>query len=375
MGPRALRLISFGAVLALGACGDDGDPSTPFDFGVRDLAPGGDAPDFGFEPFDFGSEDSLDGGEIMQPDAGVADAGEDMSDSGPRPDGGFPQPSNTVPVNFSLDDRANRSYTAMDGLAWSGTFNFNEPTRIAGFDARRQPPFPLLYDDGPWTFGGHEPEGATANDNVWGITVFITPPTMNPLTFEYTTARRTTQGSTGEEIWLLYNEQPGAFTLAPGQRQAITAIGLAIPAWGPIDFRITLDTALMAMMFRQRFNPAQDQVLISSSQWGWADLPMNDDGRLGDRSSNDGIYTFQLLPNVGPGTTRQHSGGMNGGDVAQFTLKIGFDDYVGPVSGLGTAPLADGIFAELSTDGGTTWRFAPIGRAGTDNNTALTAPN
>lgn len=99
----------------------------------------------------------------------------------------------TVAVNFSVDDRANRVCRAGD-LKWKGSFLFDEQTRLLAFDptwsgaapgAPSVSGWPTLYDDGPWTEGGHEPVGARAGDHVWGVTAFVTPPTFGIDGYEY----------------------------------------------------------------------------------------------------------------------------------------------------------------------------------------------
>ena len=48
------------------------------------------------------------------------------------------------------------------GLAWKGSMVYDATTRVATIDGSWTGPFPMLYDDGPWNQGGHEPAGATA---------------------------------------------------------------------------------------------------------------------------------------------------------------------------------------------------------------------
>lgn len=72
------------------------------------------------------------------------------------------EPAPRVPglaVSFVADDSAGQAYREGE-LAL---------VRFPG--ATVQP----LYDDGPWTEGGHEAEGAVAGDHRWGLTVFARP--------------------------------------------------------------------------------------------------------------------------------------------------------------------------------------------------------
>src|SRR5262245_39842738 len=104
------------------------------------------------------------------PDARPVDAA-----TGPDAAPAFPQPAGTGPINFSVDDTINKVYQAGD-LEWKGSMIFDTATRKVTLDSNWGGPWALLYDDGPWSAGGHEPVGSTANDNKWGVTVFVTPP-------------------------------------------------------------------------------------------------------------------------------------------------------------------------------------------------------
>jgi len=231
----------------------------------------------------------------------------------------------------------------------------------------------MVFDDAPWDQGGHEPAGSTAGDGIWGITAFVDIPTMAAVDFEYGAISGSVMGSDGNWIWNMPSN--GSFTVDVGASQAVDTVGLTIPAWGTIDFRVTLDSALMDPDFRMNFDPSMHMVEIKSSQWGWTLVQMTDDGMNGDVTANDGIYTFQLLPNVGTGTPRPHTGGLRSGDEAQFVLQVRGVEYKGMVSGImGSAPLTDGVNAEVSTDNGTSWTPVTIGRAGNDNNTTVAAP-
>ncbi len=129
--------------------------------------------------------------------------------------------SDTVAVNFTIDDSANQIYESSDGLAWKGSFNYDPATRLLTFDGAWGGPFPMLYDDGPWTEGGHEPEGATADDHVWGITVWIS--NTSEATLEYGAISGSVNGSDGAWIWEGAN---GTVTITAGATTAVDATGL-----------------------------------------------------------------------------------------------------------------------------------------------------
>jgi hypothetical protein len=108
----------------------------------------------------------------------------------------FPRPAGFVAVNFSADDRANKVYA--DGqLKWKGGLSVDPTTRVMTADSTwggklpgstvGMSAWPFLYDDGPWTEGGHEPVGAVAGDHIWGITTFVAPSAVGGAakSFEY----------------------------------------------------------------------------------------------------------------------------------------------------------------------------------------------
>ncbi|MEO1227371.1 MAG: choice-of-anchor X domain-containing protein [Myxococcota bacterium] len=345
------------------ACSDD-DTTPAVDMGTTPPVDMGTTP-----PADMGATEMDMGATEM--DMGAA---EDMGGAM-----GFTQPPNTVPVNFTIDDSANKSYTTADGLAWKGSFDYDAMTRILSLDTGWAAPYPPVYDDGPWNMGGHEPAGATAGDSIWGITVFVDIPTTDPVSFEYGAIAGATvdaMGAMDDGGWIWNNPGGnGTFEVAVGATDAIDTTGLVIPAWGTTDMRISIDTANMDPDFQMNFDPTMHMVEIKSSAWGWSLINMIDDGTNGDATASDGVYTFQLLPNVGVGTPRPHSGGLNSGDVAQFVLQVRGVEYKGTEMGvMGTVALTTGVTAEISTDGGMTWTAADITRVGNDNNTAITAP-
>src|SRR5437660_1372237 len=83
----------------------------------------------------------------------------------------FTQPAGTVAVNFSVDDTANKVWKDKE-MVWKGAMIYDAATNKISYDSNWGGPWAPLYDDGPWTAGGHEPDGATAGDHVFGVTVF-----------------------------------------------------------------------------------------------------------------------------------------------------------------------------------------------------------
>lgn len=267
---------------------------------------------------------------------------------------GFQQPADTTPLSFCIDDTANKTYAAGDGLVWKGSFTYDETTRILTHDpgwGGGNGPYPGVYDDGPWNMGGHEPAGATAGDNIWCVTAFVSTPSED-LAFEY--------GAENAAGWI-WTGSNGSFTLTAGSTDEIIADPLVIAAHGTIDMRLTVDTTTLAADWD--FDPTMHDVKVKGSYAAWQEIACMDDASAGDEAADDGVYTFVLSSNVGAGTDLKHAGLLKAGDQAQFVFVIRGVEYKGEITGLtGTVPLTQGVKAEISTDGGTTWSDAPIMR-------------
>lgn len=137
----------------------------------------------------------------------------------------IPPASGKTPVCFSIDDAANASYTSDDGLAWKGSFSYSPATRSLAFNGSWAGPFPLLFDDGPWTEGGHEGLGHTAGDHIWSVLVYVD--NAQAQTWEYGAISGSQDGSDGTWIWSGAN---GTFTSPAGQVTQLDAPSLTLPA-------------------------------------------------------------------------------------------------------------------------------------------------
>ena len=233
----------------------------------------------------------------------------------------FRQPAGTAAINFSIDDTANQTYTKADGLAWKGSFSYDASTRILTRDGAWRGPFVLLWDDGPWTEGGHEPEGAIADDHIWGVAVFIATPSADEV-LEYGAIRGSVDGSDGDWIWIGTN---GRLTVPAGQTDALTAVGLTVRPFGSTDLRLVIDTGNLDAAF-SGFDPA-DGVRVKGSAWGWREIDIPDDGTKGDETSGDGRFTFVLDEQVGEGTDFPHAGLLQSGDQAEFIFVLDAVEY------------------------------------------------
>lgn len=132
-----------------------------------------------------------------------------------------------MPVNFRVDDTARKTFVVATGLAWKGTFRFDASSRIMTFDGSWNGPYPLLYDDGSWTDGGHEPQGSTPHDNMWGVTVWVSNAATR--SFEYGAVVGYAPPNSGTWIWNSPSGLNGVFTVSAGATVAVDAPGLVIP--------------------------------------------------------------------------------------------------------------------------------------------------
>ena len=263
----------------------------------------------------------------------------------------FQQPAGTVAVNFTIDDSANKVFTVVDGgysdLRWQGSFIYNQATRKATYDVAwgdgdKNVAVPL-YDDGPWTTGGHEPPANVAGDHKWGATVFFTPPATASQEYSYGAIDWSTGGKTGGWLW---RGDSGKFTVNAGATAAINAAGLILLPYGTTDLKLVVDTtALGVHTLPDGGTVAWDfsTLKVKGSKWGWVEAPIYDDGTHGDATASDQKYTFVLSDVAGVGKLVPHAGLLSSGDSAEFVYLFGGVEDKGTV----------GKTAYLKVDGGT----------------------
>jgi hypothetical protein len=278
----------------------------------------------------------------------AACAGADRGDGSPPPAGPTPflQPPGTVSVDFSVDDRANRVYAAGQ-LKMKASMLFNPATRRVTLDdswsgaARGGAPlsgWPTLYDDGPWTEGGHEPIGATAGDHVWGVTFFATPPASGTDVYDYGLIDVDDERSFGDGwIWIDPN---GTFAIAAGATAPVVARGMKLDDLGNTDLELSLDTSLLST--QQRWSTST--VRVKSSAWGWNEQPMT--------AQAAGLYTLRLSSLLGQGGLLPRGGLLHAGDDPEFVFVLGGVEYKGqyqvPQGEPLRAALTDGVSASFS---------------------------
>jgi hypothetical protein len=267
---------------------------------------------------------------------------------------GFPQPAGTVPVNFSVDDSANKVYAQGD-LLWKGSFIYDPTTRKVINDSLWGGPYPPLYDDGPWTAGGHEPAGSTAGDHKWGVTIFVTPPASGSQTYEYGLHDESYQVKIGNGwVWVGTN---GSFVVNSGATSAVTAQGMTFQAFGTTDLQVTVDTTMLGPGTWDT-----SMVRIKGSAWAWGNQTM---AKTGD------IWTFTLSDAVGPGKPLNHTGLLKSGDKPEWTLVFGPGDgkEYEDDSGIG---ITAGQSAGLKAMGAASFTPAPVVISNT--NASVTVP-
>jgi len=262
-------------------------------------------------------------------------------DAGPtgNPGSGDDEPGAAATVTFRIDDRANQTYQASDGLAWKGSFSYDASSRMLSYDAGWGGPYVLLYDDGPIDDGGHEPADAVADDHVWSVSVLVD--NTYETTFEYGAIRGSVDGSDGEWIWIGSNEQ---VTVPAGSEGPIAATGMVIPLHGIIDLRLTIDVSDDGASLAPEFQGTDYSglVTVKGSAWGWRSEPAVDDGTGGDEVAGDGIHTFLLSARTGP-----HEGLLDGGDAPRFLFELDGVEYR-----VGGAAATDGLGAAFDARGG-----------------------
>lgn len=202
----------------------------------------------------------------------------------------FAQPDNTVVVNFTIDASGRPGFYADEQIQWKGSFQYDAETRVIVKDTNWASPWPPLYDDGPWTCGGHEPDGATAGDDKFGITVFFAKP-ETATELEYGLRDAVAGGSNNDAGWIWVGPN-GKVTINPTDTE-VTAEGLTLSPEGAVDFRLTLDTTALGSGFTE----GGKNIKVKGTYSGWAETVAYDDASHGDAVANDHIYTFTLSAN------------------------------------------------------------------------------
>lgn len=275
------------------------------------------------------------------------------------------QPPGTVAVSFSMDDRLNRIYGDGD-LKWKGGFSVDPATHLLVRDdtwsgGAALEGFPTLYDDGPWTDGGHEPAGAKPGDHVWGTTVFVAPPPEGELTLQYGVIDAVYERNYGNG-WM-WRGSNGSFVVPAGATAPVIAAGQRFGKFGKQDLGFTVDVNALRQPSWGTWNTGW--VGVKSSWWGWALAPLDDLGQ--------GIWSFELEPWIANGVL-MHTGLMRQGASAEFVIVLGGDDYVEWIwdgtSWIPDFPL-DGVTARTRCKNASAWTPQPVAFAQNGNPTVM----
>ena len=217
------------------------------------------------------------------------------------------RPAGFASLWLHIDDTAAKTYGA-NQLKWNGSFLWEEATNVVTYESNWLPErggYPLLWDDGPMSCGGHEAEGQTATDNVWSAEVWVDARDAEA-TFEY--------GVINERdnwIWVGAN---GEVTVPEGSADRIEAPGLTIPGFGTFDLKLTLDHAdLDPLIYENNEMPAVPEVYLKGTMSSWANILLFDDGQQGDEVAGDGVFSYVQSERLGG-----HEGLLSAGQAAQF---------------------------------------------------------
>jgi hypothetical protein len=239
---------------------------------------------------------------------------------------GWVQPPGSAAIRFRVFDLANATYKD-NQMKWTGSFAWDAATNTIAHATSWLPtdgPYPPLYDDGPVSAGGHEPEDAAAGDHVFQCEVFFVAD--EDTEFEYGVLNEWDRW-----IWLGPN---GTFSVAKGSTDAIEVPGLTLPKFGDLDFSITLDLKALHPEYATitPFDPGTGEgyrVYVKSSANSWTPVELLDDGQKGDAAAGDGLYTYLHSSRLQAGG---HDGLVGQGQHVQLVFVFALDG-IGPDDG------------------------------------------
>jgi hypothetical protein len=278
--------------------------------------------------------------------------------SSPKPPT-FVKPAGTIAVGFSVDDTANKVFKDKE-LQWKGAMIYDPLTNKVSYDTNWGGPYAPLYDDGPWTAGGHEPAGATAGDHILGTVVFVAPPAAGAadLKFGYGLNDATlvaTPVIVDPNGWLWPAGNDGAFTVAAGATADQKAEGLTLKKFGTTDFQIVIDpTALSAGTWDT------SKVSIKGGGWGWSGVLL---------AASGGKYTYTQSAFTGTGNPLPHAGLLTSGDKPEFNVVFNGVEYK-TSSNCNTG----GVTAGVKASGASSFTTVTIAVNTTSHNCYITIP-
>jgi hypothetical protein len=264
----------------------------------------------------------------------------------------FTKPAGTVAVGISIDDTANKVYKDKEML-WKGGMLYDATTNKVTKDSTWAGPWAPLYDDGPFSKGGHEPEGSVAGDHIFGTVVFVTPPAAQSDTWEYGLVDHVY-----DDGWIWPGSQNGTFAVAAGAVNDIKADGATLKKFGTTDLQLTLNKAQIA---GNQWDLSKVTAKGSGS-WGWKEVPLTLDSA--------GNYVFTLSQFAGT-TTLPHTGLLNRGDTQEFVFVFNGTEYTTD----GQIHATAGVTATVKAQGASGWtKVAVQTQTSGHNNTYVTIP-
>jgi len=282
------------------------------------------------------------------------------SDSTPPTGTPFPRPAGYVAVGFTVNDVANKVF-ANNELGWKGAMAFTETNRIITSDASWAGPFANLYDDGPWTTGGHEPATGVAGDHIFGATVFVKPPTAagTNITVGYGLQDNIyqTRYSNG---WNWPYASNGEFVINANQTTDVNASGGVLPAFGTVHFELKLDTTALTPPDGGG-SWTLTTVKVKGSATSWAEVDVT-------TTNAAGVYTLDLATQVGAGHPFYHSGLLKSGDKPEWIWVLNGVEYKA-----GGTAATGGVTAFTRATATGAWVPVTVTLAG-NNNTTITVP-
>ncbi|MCO4763273.1 MAG: IPT/TIG domain-containing protein [Myxococcales bacterium] len=317
---RSVALLSFGLVLSCAvACSD----------------PPQDVADTQTLPTDAGA---VTDGAAAEDGQGGADVAADGATAG-----------ESVWLTFEVDDSANKTFEDGD-IKWTGSFKWDSKTNEIVPAASWLPtdgPYPLLYDDGPISDGGHEKEGAKKGDHIFSVAVKFKA--TEAVTFEY--------GALNEFdnwMWLGTN---GQLKVDKGATGIIDAKGLVLPKHGTIDLKLELDTAKLNEKFKT-WTTKSHKFYAKGTMNMWTPVQLLDDGKKGDAKAADEKLTYLHSGNLG-----KHDGLLTEKDEVQFifvtTTGDAFPD-AGQEYKAATQAYSEGVKAWTNTGADGAWVEAKV---------------
>ena len=268
----------------------------------------------------------------------------------------FKKPAGAIAVSIVVDDAANKVFGDSQ-LVWKGAMVYDKATNLITPDPSWAGPWPPLYDDGPMSAGGHEPEGAVAGDHKFGAVVFVMPPATGATTYEYGMIDQTYQTAFGDG-WIWPAGPNGSFTVSAGATADQAVAGMTLKAFGTTDVRLVLDTGNLDPS--GTWDPTT--VAVKCSAWGWGSMLLTNDGT--------GKYVFTLSSVAGAGKLLPHTGLTTSGDQPQFVFVLSGTGYT---SSSGVA-LTSGVSAGTKASGAGAFTAATVLVDNTSHNTYITIP-